>query len=63
MIRIAICDDEKYFREKIGRLLREYSLEQKFDINVESFASGEEFLAFEKKEMFDAIFLDINSVC
>lgn len=60
MIRIAICDDEKYFREKIGRLLREYSLEQKFDINIESFASGEEFLAFEKKEMFDAIFLDIN---
>lgn len=60
MIRIAVCDDEKYFREKIGTLLQEYSSAREFGINVESFASGEEFLASEKKEMFDVIFLDIN---
>ena len=60
MIRIAVCDDEKYFREKIGALLQEYSSAREFGINVESFASGEEFLASEKKEMFDVIFLDIN---
>ena len=60
MIRIAVCDDEKYFREKIGALLQEYSSALEFGINVESFASGEEFLASEKKEMFDVIFLDIN---
>ena len=60
MIRIAVCDDEKYFRDKIGALLQEYSSAREFGINVESFASGEEFLASEKKEMFDVIFLDIN---
>ena len=60
MIRNAVCDDEKYFREKIGALLQEYSSAREFGINVESFASGEEFLASEKKEMFDVIFLDIN---
>lgn len=60
MIRIAVCDDEKYFREKIEALLQEYSSAREFGINVESFASGEEFLASEKKEMFDVIFLDIN---
>lgn len=60
MIRIAVCDDEKYFREKIVMLLQEYSSTWEFGINVESFASGEEFLASEKKEMFDVIFLDIN---
>lgn len=60
MIRIAVCDDEEYFRIRIKVLLRRYLTEKKQEFVVELFDSGEKLLEAEKTEKFDLIFLDIN---
>lgn len=60
MIRIAVCDDEDYFRTRIEALLYEYMTQRKQKFDVKLFDSGEKLLEAEKTEKFDLIFLDIN---
>lgn len=51
---IAVCDDEKTVREKIRDLIKE----QRTDVHIALFATGEEVLA--SHDSFDMIFLDIQ---
>lgn len=58
---IAICDDEKFYREKIQKLLENYLKEHDLSYEIQLFSSGEEFLQeSENKVKFDIVFMDIN---
>lgn len=57
MIRIAVCDDEAYFRSQISELCHKFYQE---DDRITEFSEGESLLAAAKKESFDIIFLDIE---
>lgn len=61
MIKIAICDDEEYYRNRIGRLLDSYMQTHDLDGVMDIFSSGKEFL--KKREnivRYDVVFMDIN---
>lgn len=61
MLQIAICDDEKYYREEIRRLLEDWLEEKGMEYAIHLFASGEEFLIQnENLVRYDCIFMDIN---
>ena len=64
-LRVAICDDEKYFREEIKRLVEQYLKEKKIIFCIDLFTSGLEFCSDDNNlQQYDIIFLDIgNSVC
>lgn len=53
---IAICDDEKIFRDHLTELVKQYSSKKTFSIEVSVFPCGDELLASKKK--FDIIILD-----
>lgn len=56
MINVAICDDERIFREELRGLLEEYSKNTKLDMIINYFESGEQLL--DCKEEFDLYFID-----
>lgn len=61
MLQIAICDDEKFYRDRIQKLLIDYLKEKSQDCTINLFPSGKEFL--EKREnivKYDIVFMDIN---
>lgn len=61
MLRIAICDDDKYICKQLNIMLIELgeSLSRKFEIEV--FISGESLLKYlSKEDYFNIIFLDIE---
>lgn len=61
MLRIAICDDEKYYREKImGMLKEELEKRELRDYVIEEYMSGTELLEEKNFFVYDVIFLDIN---
>lgn len=45
MLKIAVCDDESFFRDQAGELLDAYAQERGKDFQIEYFTSGEELLA------------------
>ena len=55
-MRIAICDDEKFFREELRRQLDSYAKEYAFDFIYTEFSSGQ--LLLESTINFDLIFMD-----
>lgn len=55
-MRIAICDDEKYFRDQLKLNISAYAAERRLHLDTYEFASGEDLLASDKA--FDMIFLD-----
>ena len=58
---IAVCDDEKFYREKVQKLLENYLSGYKINYTIQLFSSGEEFLQEnENKVKFDIVFMDIN---
>ena len=58
-MRIAVCDDEKYFRDMICEAINAFY--QSLDVLCLPIASGAELIAaFEKGQRFDAVFLDIE---
>lgn len=61
MLKIAICDDEKYFRKEINDILIPYLNEKGIVHSIDAFDSGEEFV-LQGIEMlkYDVVFLDIN---
>lgn len=61
MLRIAICDDEYYFRENLKEVVSEYLKQKEFGYQIDLFSSGEKFLALGIEVIkYDVIFLDIN---
>lgn len=58
-MRIAVCDDEKYFRDTICEAINAFY--QSLDVLCLPFEGGGELInAFEKGQRFDAVFLDIE---
>ena len=61
MLKIAVCDDEKYYREQIHAQLLLYLKARRLDASVDLFSSGKEFLADRENLVgYDIVFLDIN---
>ena len=61
MIKIAICDDNKYICSEIEKVILDYEKTSINEIDVEVFFSGESLIEFIKNEhQFDLIFLDIE---
>lgn len=58
MIRIAVCDDDRDFSERIKRLIEQYFTEQAAETNITIFNSGDDFLA--ESIDYNAVFLDID---
>lgn len=61
MLRIAICDDEKPFRESIKKYVGNYLLKKEISFEIETFSSGKEFIELGIEMVrYNIIFLDIN---
>lgn len=61
MFRIAICDDEQYFRLKEKELIEEYMRNHKYRCQLDLYSSGKEMLdKISNSLSYDIIFLDIN---
>lgn len=61
MLKIAVCDDEKFYREKITALLQKYLSNCQVDSTIDIFSSGDEFLSQSSNAVkYDAVFMDIN---
>lgn len=61
MIKIAICDDEKVFRDRIRDSINRYMTDRDRLCRIFDFSSGEEFLATASDiSQFSVFFLDID---
>lgn len=61
MFKVAVCDDEKYFREQIKEILEEYLKNRGCVFEIDTFCSGEEFIDLGIEMVkYNAVFLDIN---
>ena len=59
-IRIAICDDEIEYRERIAEILRNWLTDREYTYTFTNYLSGEEMLQDEEKLCrYDIIFLDV----
>lgn len=60
-LRIAICDDEKLFRERMGALVEKYLREKDILFSIDLFENGAVFCSNENHlQEYDIIFLDIG---
>lgn len=57
-MNIAICDDDKSFRDLLEKHLRNYFNERSIPLNFFQFGSGEELL--DNQLLFDLVFLDVE---
>ncbi len=55
-MRVAICDDEKHFREELVSLLLEYRQKARVSVDIDEYADGAGLCASNKK--YDVVFLD-----
>lgn len=61
MFRIAICDDEVYFRNREKKLIGQYMGKRGYDCQIDLYASGKELLDRADREfLYDILFLDIS---
>lgn len=61
MFRIAVCDDESYFRKHIREVLAEYMEEKGILYEIDEFESGKEFINLGIEiARYKVVFLDIN---
>lgn len=61
MIKIAICDDEKAFREKMKSVISEYMIEKQLACQVDLFRAGAKFVELGMDmAQYQIVFLDIN---
>ena len=47
VLKIAVCDDEKYFRMKIKSIILKYMTTRNYDCVVDCYKSGEEIFVCE----------------
>lgn len=60
-LKIALCDDEKYYRDEIKRLIQNLLAKESISCEVDVFSSGEEFLEDENNFIkYDVLLLDIS---
>ena len=60
-MRIAVCDDEKFYREQVTALIQKYLSDHQLDSAIDIFCSGEEFLSQSSNAIkYDVVFMDIN---
>lgn len=57
-MNIAICDDEKIYRDEIEYLVNEYFSGKNFDYDCKQFCYGKELA--EDEQVYDIVFLDIE---
>ncbi len=61
MFKIAICDDETIFAEKLGRMISAYLKGKGISCEIDIFGSGKELTALGIRiAQYTAVFLDIN---
>lgn len=61
IIKIAICDDEITFAEKMQTIIDTYCREQQIPCEIDLYPSGKEFIADSiKMASYQIVFLDIN---
>jgi len=61
MYNVAICDDEKYYRDYINGLVTKYFDGLQLEYQLEIFESGTDLCMFGlENKQFDIVFLDIN---
>lgn len=61
MLKIAICDDEVFFQNRIEYILKKYFMEKGILYEIDTFTSGAEFVKQGIEMMkYQIIFLDIN---
>ncbi len=61
MFRIAICDDEAYFRTQEKKLIEQYMKNRGWECRIDLYASGKELLDRADVDLpYDVIFLDIS---
>jgi len=58
-VRIAICDDECTFREKLSKAIKTYG-ELPADAIIDEFSDGQSLVEAHKEKPFNTIFLDIE---
>ncbi len=58
VIRIAICDDDKYMSDHIRKLASEFFNRKNMEITIQQFSCGEELLKYDR--LIDILFLDIK---
>jgi len=62
-IRIAICDDEQPYLERISEIIKEYFKEKRIKISIQCFSSGEALIQeIGTSGKFDLFFLDVNMI-
>lgn len=49
MLKIAICDDEKVFRDNINKYVAAYLNEKEISYEIDTFSSGKEIIDWELK--------------
>lgn len=57
-MQIAICDDEKEFRNELKNLLLEYKKEKRIQIDIYEFDNGKSLI--DSNKIFDIIFIDFQ---
>lgn len=61
MFRIAVCDDEAYFRGQEKKLIGQYMGKRGYDCQIDLYASGKDLLDKADREfLYDILFLDIS---
>ena len=61
MLKIAVCDDEKYYRQYIKELVSEEMDSRKIVYEIDVFDSGERFIELGiEMAKYSIVFLDIN---
>ena len=57
-MKIAICDDEKVYVEKVKKIVEKFFSSKDIECSIECFFCGEDLIACD--EIFDIVFLDIE---
>ncbi len=57
-MKIAICDDEKIYVEKVEKIVSSFFESEQIEANIETYTSGDELVKAEG--LFDIVFLDIE---
>lgn len=59
--KIAVCDDEAYFRDRIKELLQKYFKENERSVSIDLYDSGSSFCSDpDNFKAYDVVFLDIG---
>ena len=58
-MRIAICDDEKLFLDRLNSLIKKWADERGLNVEIHAFSNGDDLLRVHDHECMDLIILDI----